>query len=77
MIVQNINTAFRFALMFFLFGGALGSYAQDSTKAKYHAWWTEGSPQPPKKNPKARSLPLIHVYKNKFVNEKGDTILPA
>ena len=28
-----------------------------------------------KKNQRAKSLPLIHVYKNKFVNAKGDTIL--
>ena len=75
MIFQNINTALRFALIFFLFGGTLGSHAQDTAKAKYHAWWNEGFPQQPKKNPKAKSLPLIHVYKNKFVNEKGDTIL--
>jgi hypothetical protein len=39
MIFQNINTALRFALIFFLFSGALGSHAQDTAKAKYHAWW--------------------------------------
>jgi len=75
MIFQNINTALRFAFIFFLFGGTIGSHAQDTAKAKYHAWWNEGFPLQPKKNPKAKSLPLIHVYKNKFVNEKGDTIL--
>jgi len=75
MIFQNINTALRFAFIFFLFGGTLGSHAQDTAKAKYHAWWNEGFPLQPKKNPKAKSLPLIHVYKNKFVNDKGDTIL--
>jgi hypothetical protein len=49
--------------------------AQDTAKAKYHAWWNEAYPQPPKPNPKARVLPLIHVYKNKFVSAKGDTII--
>ena len=74
MIFQNSNTAFRFATFILLFGVSLNSSAQDTAKGKYHAWWNEGFPQQPKKNPKARSLPLIHVYKNKFVNEKGDTI---
>jgi len=74
MIFQNIKTVVQPVLIFFLFG-ALSAQAQDTAKAKYHAWWNEGFPQQPKKNPKAKSLPLIHVYKNKFVNEKGDTIL--
>ncbi|MBS1916813.1 MAG: cellulase family glycosylhydrolase [Bacteroidetes bacterium] len=49
--------------------------AQDSTKTKYHAWWADSFMQAPKKNAKAKLLPAIHVYKNKFVNAKGDTIL--
>jgi endoglucanase len=48
--------------------------SQDSTK-KFHAWWNESFPKPSGKNPKARLLPLVHVNKNKFVNEKGETIL--
>jgi endoglucanase len=47
--------------------------AQDSAK-KYHAWWNEYFPRPSGKNAKAKLLPLLHVYKNRFVNEKGDTI---
>lgn len=49
-------------------------YAQDTSK-KFHAWWNEGFPRPPKKNPKAKLLPSLRVYKNKFVNDRGDTII--
>ena len=49
--------------------------AQDSAKKSFHAWWQESYPAPSAKNPKSKLLPLIHVYKNKFVNAKGDTIL--
>ena len=52
-----------------------GAQAQDSTKKTYRAWWNEAYPPPPAKNPKAKVLPLIHVYKNRFVNAKGDTLL--
>lgn len=48
-------------------------YAQDTTK-KYHAWWNEYFPQAPKQKAKVQLLPL-HVYKNKFVNAKGDSII--
>jgi endoglucanase len=47
--------------------------AQDTAR-KYHAWWNEAFPLA-KKNPKDKTLPLIHVYKNKFVNAKGDTLI--
>jgi len=49
--------------------------AQDTSKTKFRAWWNESNPPPPKQSPQAKQLPLIHVYKNKFVNAKGDTIL--
>jgi hypothetical protein len=49
--------------------------AQDTAKKIYHAWWNEGYLPAPKKSAKANLLPAIHVYKNKFVNAKGDTIL--
>ncbi len=48
--------------------------AQNTAKTEYRAWWNEGFPRQPRKNPKAKTLPLIHVYKNKFVNADGDTI---
>src|SRR5664279_2411280 len=50
-------------------------HAQDTTKKTYHAWWQEAYPAPPAKNPKSKLLPLIHLYKNRFVNEKGDTLV--
>jgi endoglucanase len=38
--------------------------------------WFQGGPRHfPKPNPKAKTLPLIKVLGNKFVNSKGDTIL--
>src|SRR6476661_8143195 len=50
--------------------------AQDTSKTKRaHAWWNEPPPPRSKPSPKAGMLPLVHVYKNKFVNAKGDTIL--
>src|SRR5664279_1942794 len=38
-------------------------------------WFKDGPWQMPKNNPKAKILPLIRVVRNKFVNQKGDTIL--
>jgi len=64
MIFQNINTVLRIIVLFLLFEGPISSGAQDTAKPKYHAWWNEGFPQQPKKNPKAKSLPLIHASKN-------------
>ena len=54
MIFQNSNTASRFATFILFFGVSVNSSAQDTAKGKYHAWWNEGFPQQPKKNPKAR-----------------------
>ncbi|HEY2348719.1 MAG TPA: cellulase family glycosylhydrolase, partial [Puia sp.] len=48
---------------------------QDTAKKMYRSWWNEAYPAKPAKNPRAKLLPLIRVYKNKFVNSKGDTIL--
>jgi endoglucanase len=50
--------------------------AQDSAGAKPpRGWWNEGYPGMPKKSTSAKLLPKISVYKNKFVNENGDTLL--
>ncbi|HEX4849385.1 MAG TPA: cellulase family glycosylhydrolase, partial [Puia sp.] len=62
-------------LLIFVFGFVASATAQDSTKKSIHYWWNEGYPPPPAKNPKAKLLPLIRVYKNRFVNSKGDTLL--
>ena len=75
MIFQNNQTTIRSVILFSLFVFTLKSDAQDTTKAKYRAWWNEPPAGQSKKSSKAKQLPLIHVYKNKFVNEKGDTIL--
>lgn len=69
---QN-NSAIRSFLVFILSCWISGSQAQDATKI--HGWWNEGFPGQPKKDPKAKQLSLIHVDKNKFVNEKGETMI--
>lgn len=51
------------------------AHAQDTATRRVRGWWNEGYPRFPRRNPKAKLLPLISVYKNKFVNAKGDTIL--
>jgi endoglucanase len=53
----------------------LPSQAQDSTNLNIRGWWNEAHPSQPSKTPKQKLLPLIHIYKNRFVNAKGDTIL--
>jgi endoglucanase len=51
-------------------------FGQEPTvKKDTHAWWNEGFRGRPKKNPNARLLPRITVYKNKFVCSTGDTLL--
>jgi endoglucanase len=50
--------------------------AQDSTAARPEpAWWNQPYPGMPKKSATAKLLSKIGVFKNKFVSEKGDTIL--
>lgn len=67
--------AFRVPGIFILTLCILNTKAQDLSKTTYHAWWKEGYVPAPKKSPKSKLLPAIHVYKNKFVNAKGDTLL--
>ncbi|MBN1997951.1 cellulase family glycosylhydrolase [candidate division KSB1 bacterium] len=50
-------------------------FAQEAEQPSYHAWWRDGFGRWPRRNPKARSLPLIQVKGNSFVNTNGDTIL--
>jgi endoglucanase len=67
------------ALVFFLISmGASVSpvRGQDSVTAKKaHGWWNEGYPRFPRRNPKMKLLSQVSVYKNKFINSKGDTLL--
>jgi len=52
------------------------AHAQDTAAKKtFRAWWNEYNFHRPVRNPKAKLLSLISVYKNKFVNAKGDTLL--
>jgi len=62
-----------FTLLVLLFYGALVK-AQDTAAPKKYMWWNEPY-RFPKKNPKAKFLPLIRVAGNKFVSAKNDTII--
>jgi hypothetical protein len=70
-----MNLIKKIALLFLVILAATIINAQDTSKTKYRAWWNESFPPPPKQSPQAKQLPLVHVFKNKFVNAKGDTIL--
>src|ERR1700748_1958291 len=49
--------------------------AQDTAVRRAHGWWNEGYPRWPRRNPKMKLLPQVSVYKNKFIDSKGDTLL--
>ena len=74
MIIKSNYSHYFLILLFFVYNLHFAK-AQDTPKKVYRAWWNEAYPPPPVKNPKAEILPLIHVYKNRFVNAKGDTLL--
>ncbi|MDH7603406.1 MAG: glycoside hydrolase family 5 protein, partial [Melioribacter sp.] len=47
----------------------------NAQQRKYRAWWNEQYLNKPYESPNNKKLPLIKVAGNRFVNEKGDTIL--
>lgn len=47
----------------------------NAQQPKYHAWWNEQYLNKPYESPNNKKLPLIKVKGNRFVSEKGDTIL--
>lgn len=50
--------------------------AQQKVKEKkYHAWWDDQNVGKPLNSPNSQKLPLISVSGNKFVDERGKTIL--
>jgi endoglucanase len=53
----------------------LAGHSQDTSKRNVRAWWNEGYPANPSKNPKLKLLPLIHVSGNRLINARGDTLL--
>jgi hypothetical protein len=64
------------SLVVMIIAFSLNGKSQDSLRQKrLHSWWNESFPPPPKPSAKGNLLPMIHVYKNKFVNARGDTIL--
>jgi endoglucanase len=63
-------TAISFLSLLFSASGLLNG--QDKP---YRQWWNEGRWAWPKKNPDAEKLPRISVSGNRFVNDRGDTVL--
>jgi endoglucanase len=49
--------------------------AQESGQNDFHAWWRGGYGGWPRRNPQAKTLSLIQVQGNVFVNSQGDTLL--
>ncbi|MCX7798089.1 MAG: glycoside hydrolase family 5 protein [Melioribacter sp.] len=47
----------------------------NAQQPKYHAWWNDTYLNKIYESPSNKKLPLIKVKGNRFVNEKGDTIL--
>ncbi len=60
-------------LLFCLLSSSI--FAQDTTATKVSTPWWKGNYHWPKKNPKARNLPLIRVAGNKFIDANNDTLL--
>jgi aryl-phospho-beta-D-glucosidase BglC (GH1 family) len=67
--MKNIFRVISFISFTFLF--CINLNAQDEKKE----WWNSGGWKRPVPNPQAKLLPRIMVQGNKFVDEKGDTIL--
>jgi len=74
-LFQGKNNLFLGHLILILFFCVFKLQMQAQDTSKYHAWWNDAFIAPPAKSAKAKLLPLIQVYKNKFVNTKGDTLL--
>lgn len=54
---------------------SLKVHSQNPGQTAEKPWYNSGQWRRPVENPQKKSLPLIKVNGNKFVNEKGDTIL--
>lgn len=61
-------------LKFFLIIIFLQIQFTNAQQVKYHAWWNDQYLKP-YESPNSKKLPLIKVSGNRFVTEKGDTIL--
>ena len=48
---------------------------RDAASKQYHEWWNDQNIGAPLNSPDAKKLPLLHVRGNKFVDDRGDTIL--
>jgi aryl-phospho-beta-D-glucosidase BglC (GH1 family) len=52
------------------------AFSQENTSSEdIKEWWEADYRNFPEENPRARTLPLIKVAGNKFVNSKGDTLI--
>ena len=69
---KNLN---YFVSFFLLLGMSVFLFLPTLSGQEVKPWFQDGPWRMPKNNPKAKVLPLIKVVGNKFVNQKGDTIL--
>jgi aryl-phospho-beta-D-glucosidase BglC (GH1 family) len=71
-----MNKRLLLPALFLLFSGLLSETAsQQPAENNSQAWWQSGPWQRPQENPDLEVLPLVMVRGNKFVNERGDTLL--
>jgi endoglucanase len=69
------NRNLLFILLLCIPGISLNVRAQSTETVKTKAWYEGGSWKRPVENPQKKTLPLIKVEGNKFVNDKGEAIL--
>lgn len=73
MIKSRLFTILSFTMLFSF--PHLRAQAQQQADTSTRPWWNPAYGRFPRRNPKAKLLPLIRVVGNKFVNSDGDTIL--
>ncbi|HUX84009.1 MAG TPA: cellulase family glycosylhydrolase, partial [Chitinophagaceae bacterium] len=75
-MIPSFRSFFRYALAAILSLLSLQLPAQQAdTSHPYPAWWRGSFFGRPRFNPLSRTLPLIHVAGNRFVDSRGDTLL--
>jgi endoglucanase len=72
---MNKTAVSFFLILFTLCAFAPGLQAQQAKEATYHAWWNDQNFGRPLNSPTAKSLPLIQVKGNKFVDPQGAVVL--
>jgi endoglucanase len=71
--MKKISLLFSILISFLIFANQ--PIIPQTGTGSYHKWWDDRWPGEQLNSPKAKALPQILVKGNKFVNEKGETIL--